>query len=994
MAKIKWLHISDIHIKPPEQNLENYNFDVILRALWKDIEERTSIDKDLQEIDFCFITGDISFTSAELDEAFKLLIKPLSQLLGLPLSHIYIVPGNHDNDRNTITPEIKLIEKKLKTRDRINELLVDKRFEANKSLIFNRQINYRDFIIRKFKHISLTETNEFFKIVKTKSGVKIKIIGLNSAWLSFGGKEDQKKLALNEPFIQSLSKKNEKSDYTLTLVHHPLKQNTDWFKEIERNTINQVISKSDFILSGHVHAPETINFLIGEFIELVSGSVYDGRYWTSNCYNFVVFDTQKNIGKSFIRKYEDNTLSGPGFLPGIEYTIDKNGIANLSLQRKDELDFTNDDFFLDSFLKKQMRVIQNRPLLYSLENKLSDPSMDFLFPDVYIDPLVRLKKHPNEVPIKLTEWFSKEYTSDKKILILGQAGSGKTTSLIRINQIISKNVGDITKNRIPLFCEARDFEWNKKLEFSSTIDLIKLRYELTENESNHIFNENRSFVLLLDALDESFSNLYDANILSPDSYILDIPHIATSRVDFYERSLNSTEYYSNYDEILIIEPWALDREVKEFLEKYLTKSNNTEIKADEIISLIDSTLPYIPLTITAILFLRINNKDMVNEKPIKSLAVLLDKFLEVWAEREVSRDKACFENKLTLLVAYEIVAWEMFKSVERKVSLNFVAKIISKKLGLTFGKLIIDRGFISMFKTNKYLLKGDELYITSFVHETIYEFLVAQRIVKALTTMRHNDDILTKLLGHSINRLAREYLESKELGQKITLVELLSKYYYKSLRFYSIYSFLIKIFGKTICRILGIVKLLNEGIVKRHNICYYWGRLESHLPKLKIAILFEKIYNKEIKDHELVISTVGSSMILLNVPDQEEKYLSIISNNSSSDICNRVYHLVYYGDAKHSNPDDFIIEPSGSWIKTKNAIIKRLESNGIREQMLRSLDLVTIKRFFETFKSSIISKEEYKIINDCVSNLDLEADRILIIRKKHKELIDILSINE
>ena len=108
MSSITWLHLSDLHFQKNDAHDRN----IVLEKLLDDIDKRTEkYNSVLQHIDFVCFTGDIAFAgkSEEYVLAFESFIEPLLKCLGLDATRLFVVPGNHDINRDLVTPMAKVI---------------------------------------------------------------------------------------------------------------------------------------------------------------------------------------------------------------------------------------------------------------------------------------------------------------------------------------------------------------------------------------------------------------------------------------------------------------------------------------------------------------------------------------------------------------------------------------------------------------------------------------------------------------------------------------------------------------------------------------------------------------------------------------------------------------------------------------------------------------------------------------------------------------------
>ncbi|MEN9867442.1 MAG: hypothetical protein RL748_3032, partial [Pseudomonadota bacterium] len=103
MSKLVWLHLSDIHFLPTNE--------------WQDSTARTALIKFLSEqlahhqlkVDLIFCTGDIAFgalSNQSLGQQYAMARQFFDQVLalcGCDKSRLFVVPGNHDINRGSIS---------------------------------------------------------------------------------------------------------------------------------------------------------------------------------------------------------------------------------------------------------------------------------------------------------------------------------------------------------------------------------------------------------------------------------------------------------------------------------------------------------------------------------------------------------------------------------------------------------------------------------------------------------------------------------------------------------------------------------------------------------------------------------------------------------------------------------------------------------------------------------------------------------------------------
>ena len=140
MTGVTWLHLSDWH-----QKGKDFDRKVVLRALIKDIKERKEISSDLEKIDFVIFSGDVAFRGKpeEYQAAKEQFFQPLLEACGLGPKQLFIVPGNHDLDRDKFKLLPSGLPKTLSTEKEVQDWLTD---DGNRSLVLKPFEEFASFV--------------------------------------------------------------------------------------------------------------------------------------------------------------------------------------------------------------------------------------------------------------------------------------------------------------------------------------------------------------------------------------------------------------------------------------------------------------------------------------------------------------------------------------------------------------------------------------------------------------------------------------------------------------------------------------------------------------------------------------------------------------------------------------------------------------------------------------------------------------------------------
>ena len=302
MTGLTWLHLSDWHQKGAE-----FDRQVVLSALLKDIRERTKISPDLEKIDFVVFSGDVAFSgkSEEYQAAKKQFFQPILDACGLKPSQLFIVPGNHDLDRNEFRLLPRELTKPLGSERDVQKWLTDDR---GRSRLLEPFQAFASFV----KEYTAQEQPDYADVRRIKIGEKeIALLGLNSAWICGRNNAkigDKGFVIVGEPQIHGILEGIADADLKIVVLHHPF----DWLTEFDCNRIETRIRQGcDFILRGHQHKPkvEIASGTSGDCVVIPAGASYDRRMAENplytNSYNFVHLDFDTGKGLVFLRRWSD-----------------------------------------------------------------------------------------------------------------------------------------------------------------------------------------------------------------------------------------------------------------------------------------------------------------------------------------------------------------------------------------------------------------------------------------------------------------------------------------------------------------------------------------------------------------------------------------------------------------------------------------------------------------------------------------------------------------
>lgn len=238
MAKIRWIHFSDLHLnktgtetKRLRRNLVNY------------------LERMDKKFDYAFLTGDIRYApSGDFPTDARNQIETICSAIALPEKHLFIVPGNHDVDREC-TEKDEAIERILNGKNKyksedgiISETEINSLCKAKES--FYRFIE--TFDSKWFCRALLLDDTKPHYLIKTE---EFNIIHLDSTL--FYTKQRQRDFIVGTYQIQELLEQADNDKLTIVVSHYSF----DFIEENERRELIALFNdyNVDMWMAGHEH---------------------------------------------------------------------------------------------------------------------------------------------------------------------------------------------------------------------------------------------------------------------------------------------------------------------------------------------------------------------------------------------------------------------------------------------------------------------------------------------------------------------------------------------------------------------------------------------------------------------------------------------------------------------------------------------------------------------------------------------------------------------
>jgi len=412
-------------------------------------------------------------------------------------------------------------------------------------------------------------------------------------------------------------------------------------------------------------------------------------------------------------------------------------------------------------LTQHLKFVKNWSAEVNFSDLKQSKSTKKVFVDIelYLQPLrVRISNNEMVGKFELKKIFDLDNT--KHVALLGQVGSGKTTSLKFLCQSLLFNEGYFESGfSYPILIKLNDFnsptkdvEYNRSIIINTLIEILGIKFDFQKLDEKSIdtfkvsvvtnfLNENK-ILLLLDGFDEIvFQNRREVFLNEFEKLVCSIDQskiILTSRTSDFRLSLENLNTYE-------ICPLT-DEQISLFAFKWLESNEEAEdfIKKIKKSPFYDTAIR--PLTIAHLCAIYERNKD-IPEKPKTVYRKIVTLLLEEWnQQRNVHRKSkyAQFENDRK----FEFLSNLAFGLTLSNKNNNFT----KSDLESIYDKIYQDYDLVKteMVDVINEIESHNGLIIESgfqkfeFAHKSIQEYLTAEYIVK-LPSIPNNRKNLLKL---------------------------------------------------------------------------------------------------------------------------------------------------------------------------------------------------------------------------------------------------------
>lgn len=254
------LHISDLQERGPHEGRQRRSR--VVGSSWtRNVEDMAR----MTDIDLVCFTGDVAYSGRPDEyEYVERFLSPLLRQFRLDRERLFVVPGNHDIDRDVNKKEWELARAALRE-SRTDAVTVSRWLGPESETPPGFDCTWRDALLARqsafrtwLRHFGLVAPDASLFPVGYRAALQIhrlpfsiQVLGLDSAWLS-GAADEHAQLRLTDGQVLAICcdrQGGQLPGFRLALMHHPLSYLAD--RDLCQRRLAEFV---DVLLLGHLHS--------------------------------------------------------------------------------------------------------------------------------------------------------------------------------------------------------------------------------------------------------------------------------------------------------------------------------------------------------------------------------------------------------------------------------------------------------------------------------------------------------------------------------------------------------------------------------------------------------------------------------------------------------------------------------------------------------------------------------------------------------------------
>ncbi|MDR6755404.1 putative MPP superfamily phosphohydrolase [Mycoplana sp. BE70] len=297
--RITILHVSDFHFSAKRKRDQ----EMVVRALLDDLK---TLCIGHRKPDIVVFGGDLTQAppSDSHAEAYDFLLEPLQKVTNTSHERMFIVPGNHDVERDAIDNFLDshlTWQSQSNNLDEINAAYDAGNFTTAHKAKFDSYLELEDYLSKS----SLVFQNIFCAVYHIEA-LNTDVVIFNSSILSTGGHKsfdrDEGKMVISEFAVAEAMDKLKPGSFRIFTTHHPL----EVFSESGRAFMTRMVERNaNLFLFGHMHDPTSKHIVgfEGNVFSNQAGAIFTHRKDYYIGYGLICIEKEKGYYEAILRSY-------------------------------------------------------------------------------------------------------------------------------------------------------------------------------------------------------------------------------------------------------------------------------------------------------------------------------------------------------------------------------------------------------------------------------------------------------------------------------------------------------------------------------------------------------------------------------------------------------------------------------------------------------------------------------------------------------------------
>jgi predicted MPP superfamily phosphohydrolase len=273
---VRILHLSDFHFRETTA----WDAEPVLGRLAADIARLTGSGL---APDLIVITGDIVFSgkAKEYELAADWMRERLLPAAGAQPGQLFLVPGNHDVDRDLVDVVARHAAQGLLRESQQQDVAALLGGESG-TVFLRRHRAFVEFVNR-FGGSGAPQHQPWHALTREIRGIRVHFAGFSSTWLASG--DDRGRLLLGLWQCNELLRGADDAEIVIAAMHHPW----DYLAEWDHVSRAEIERSASLVLRGHLHDTRhtfTQSTHHGGVLELAAGACYENSRWP-NSYHLI-----------------------------------------------------------------------------------------------------------------------------------------------------------------------------------------------------------------------------------------------------------------------------------------------------------------------------------------------------------------------------------------------------------------------------------------------------------------------------------------------------------------------------------------------------------------------------------------------------------------------------------------------------------------------------------------------------------------------------------